>query len=95
MLNVLKRFNLSRLFKMESNLSTLTSTSIIETNLVNKRPDEEDEVAVKKQKLNDQNESINETQSETKTDDQKVKKRKYALLIGYSGEGYYGLQRYF
>ena len=95
MLNVLKRFNLSRLFKMESNLSTLTSTSIIETNLVNKRPDEEDEVAVKKQKLNDQNESINETQTENKTDDQKVKKRKYALLIGYSGEGYYGLQRYF
>ena len=95
MLNVLKRFNLSRLFKMESNLSTLTSTSIIETNLVNKRPDEEVEVAVKKQKINDQNESINETQSETKTDDQKVKKRKYALLIGYSGEGYYGLQRYF
>ena len=95
MLNVLKRFNLSRLFKMESNLSTLTSTSIIETNLVNKRPDEEVEVAVKKQKINDQNESINETQTENKTDDQKVKKRKYALLIGYSGEGYYGLQRYF
>lgn len=24
-----------------------------------------------------------------------LKKRKYALLLGYSGEGYYGLQRYF
>lgn len=30
---------------------------------------------------------------ENKSDENKIKKRKYALLIGYCGEGYFGLQR--
>lgn len=96
MLNVLKRFNLTRLFRMESNLTQLTSSSVVSEANLSKRPDENDEVAVKKQKLNDENQK-NQTQPETQTntDEQKIKKRKYALLIGYSGEGYYGLQRFF
>jgi hypothetical protein len=35
----------------------------------------------------------NTTILENKSEENRVKKRKYALLIGYCGEGYFGLQR--
>ena len=35
----------------------------------------------------------NATILENKSEENRVKKRKYALLIGYCGEGYFGLQR--
>jgi len=37
----------------------------------------------------------NATLENIKSDENRIKKRKYALLIGYCGEGYFGLQRYF
>jgi hypothetical protein len=61
----------------------------------------ENEPAVKNERAdNDENESQakkikldgNESQS---ADEKLAKKRKYALLVGYCGEGYFGLQRYF
>ena len=56
----------------------------------------------KKQKTDDVKEAEVENKKESdkneKTESEKTKvsnkKRKYALLLGYSGEGYYGLQRY-
>ena len=48
--------------------------------------EEEGESVSKKQKLNHDEESKNE--------EKLVKKRKYAILIGYQGSGYFGLQRY-
>lgn len=55
----------------------------------------------KKQKTDDVKETEIENKKEgdknEKTESEKTKaskKRKYALLLGYSGEGYYGLQRY-
>jgi hypothetical protein len=46
---------------------------------------------VKRQKLDSNQESDNNNKepAQTKT----IKKRKYALCLGYSGYGYYGLQR--
>ena len=59
------------------------ATSTITEQVVEKRPEDDsvnEQSSVKKQK--------------TEQDDvQKISKRKYALLIGYSGEGYFGLQR--
>jgi len=37
----------------------------------------------------------NATLENIKSEENRIKKRKYALLIGYCGEGYFGLQRYF
>jgi hypothetical protein len=54
--------------------------------LIDKEEEDQVESLVKKQKLNDDDLSkIGENKL--------VKKRKYALLIGYQGSGYYGLQR--
>jgi hypothetical protein len=36
----------------------------------------------------------NATLENLKSEENRIKKRKYALLIGYCGEGYFGLQRY-
>jgi hypothetical protein len=43
----------------------------------------------KKLKLADEN-----GENDNNADEKLTKKKKYALLVGYSGEGYFGLQRF-
>ena len=38
---------------------------------------------------------LNDEIGDENTDTKSIRKRKYALLVGYSGEGYFGLQRFF
>jgi hypothetical protein len=62
----------------------------------NKNTDE-NEIANKKIKLDNQDQIVNNLNdiNTTPASSEKsgIKKRKYALLIGYCGEGYFGLQR--
>jgi hypothetical protein len=58
--------------------------------------DSENNPVAKKQKLDEKEVSTSTTnpaddENQTKST---LKKRKYALLLGYCGEGYFGLQRY-
>ncbi len=58
--------------------------------------DESVEVVKKKQKLDNDDPSLPKIDAVVPVSVEPstlVKKRKYALLIGYSGEGYFGLQR--
>lgn len=43
--------------------------------------------------MSNKKQKTEETTAETGVEVAKISKRKYALLIGYCGEGYYGLQR--
>jgi hypothetical protein len=85
--------SLFKLFEMENKPTAVQSPVKTKINDY----EENESIAIKKQKLN-QEESESTTNSEvlTKSDTsvQLIKKRKYALLVGYSGEGYFGLQRY-
>jgi hypothetical protein len=85
--------SLFKLFEMENKPTAVQSSVKTKINDY----EENESIAIKKQKLN-QEESESTTNSEvlTKSDTsvQLIKKRKYALLVGYSGEGYFGLQRY-
>lgn len=76
---------------MDKSLTTTTILTQKEEESNNKHEEEEDNIgesANKKQKLNDNVES-----DLPKNNEKLVKKRKYALLIGYQGSGYFGLQR--
>jgi hypothetical protein len=94
----------------QTSCKSFNSKRILFRKMENKTPQEttlepEDELnsTVKKQKLEHPTTATNEqaeaaaatvaTEPATAETD-KIKKRKYALLIGYSGEGYFGLQRY-
>jgi len=57
-----------------------------------------DETVIKKQKLSDESKTdllkVEEVvQTPEESNKSQIKKRKYALVIGYCGEGYFGLQR--
>lgn len=59
---------------------------------------DENETVIKKQKLSDEPQSdlvkVEEIiQTPEESNKSQIKKRKYALVIGYCGEGYFGLQR--
>lgn len=74
------------------------STRVEATNVnENKNPndgDEETSLAKKLKVTENDNEPNKTTKNETdEAADKMLKKRKYALLIGYCGEGYFGLQR--
>ena len=81
----LKHLKIVNYLKMDPAKSLNT---MIEDKTANDNDVEADQVEslAKKQKLNDDSTSKN-------NNDKLVKKRKYALLIGYQGSGYYGLQR--
>jgi hypothetical protein len=88
--NSVKVTNFRYLVKM-SELSTTTAAApaIAENESVKNELTENDEnqSQAKKMKL---------AADENETADEKTnKKKKYALLVGYCGEGYFGLQRYF
>lgn len=81
--------------RMDSNQQQINQTT---------NEENQDEVLAKKQKLNDEPSLINTDNNNGKdlvsiltkeldNDEKKNKKKKYGLLIGYSGTGYYGLQR--
>ena len=60
------------------------------------KEDEETEIGCSKRKKLQLIDKVSDNKIEEITkENSKVKKRKYALLIGYSGEGYFGLQRLF
>ena len=60
------------------------------------KEDAEGEIGyIKKQKIQPIDKVSDYKIEEITIENTKVKKRKYALLIGYSGEGYFGLQRLF
>ena len=85
--------SLFKLFEMENKPTAVQSP--VKTKIYDN--EENESIAVKKQKLNqEESESATSTEVLTKSDTsvQLIKKRKYALLIGYSGEGYFGLQRH-
>lgn len=86
--SIVKKFNLK--------LKNIMEPAAAEAFNVEKKSlnDTEEPTSNKKIKVENSNEhDLNiETKNEPK-DDNKVKKRKYALLIGYCGEGYFGLQR--
>jgi lipopolysaccharide export LptBFGC system permease protein LptF len=86
---------------MDASLSTNSSQKIKDNeNIVDNLP------SPKKQKVEESvmeeirtDSNVLQNVADSKPDDQnkmsEVKKKKYALLIGYSGTGYYGLQRWF
>ena len=86
--------NLKKINKMDSkNVMTDTSTANLNENKT-KIDNEIEDVANKKIKLDNSEQAAvenNEPNNESKRPG--IKKRKYALLVGYCGEGYFGLQR--
>jgi len=84
---------------MEASLSTISDQKIKDNdNIVNDLP------SPKKQKVEESvanevkiDSNVPQSAGDSKPDDQaklsEIKKKKYAFLIGYSGTGYYGLQR--
>lgn len=100
-------FNLttqSTLFNRRS-LTMTSNEALIKDKEENKIVDdvaaERDEICsnAKKQKIETPDTTIATTTTVGEETDssqiKQLKKRKYALLLGYSGEGYYGLQRYY
>lgn len=93
MFNILKHFKIKSLINMETKLTTLSPTKLTSNN------EEDETIATKRLKLTTEDEQKHESQETQQQSSEPpvslIKKRKYALLIGYSGEGYFGLQRYF
>jgi hypothetical protein len=76
---------------ISSNINTDALNAAVKT-----KSDEEENVESKKIKLDEPELKI-ETKSENAengNEEKSCRKKKVALLLGYSGEGYYGLQRY-
>ena len=58
-------------------------------------PESEEQSQAKKLKLNnDENNLENNAHENNETTEEKIRKHKYALLFGYLGDGYFGLQRF-
>ena len=79
--------------------AAISTNNELKEKLVNKEHSNECESSnAKKLKVDDSNvieEKILPTAVENEENNSSInKKRKYALLIGYCGEGYYGLQRF-
>ena len=97
--NLIKKSNFLSKINMEQSLSTDTVTLNNGNDLKkeNSTADDVDVVANKKIKLDQQEEVVNNLNDINTTpasvEKSAIKKRKYALLIGYCGEGYFGLQR--
>ena len=97
--NLIKKSNFSSKINMEQSLSTDTVTLNNGNGLKkeNSTADDVDVVANKKIKLDQKEEVVNNLNDINTTpasvEKSAIKKRKYALLIGYCGEGYFGLQR--
>lgn len=77
-----------------------TLVNVVDGELANKNvnpgcgdDDSENNPVAKKQKLDEKEVSTSTTNAADETKST-LKKRKYALLLGYCGEGYFGLQRY-
>ncbi len=91
----IKMENSITLEDVNNKINKETSVDIINQNKTERIPlDNEDEVICKKIKLD--NNELSESVTNISTNDKSLfdpKKRKYALLIGYCGEGYFGLQR--
>ena len=97
MFNILKRFKIKSLINMETKLTTLSPTKLTSNN--NNNEEEDETVSTKRLKLTTEDEQKHQSQDTQQQSSEPpvslIKKRKYALLIGYSGEGYFGLQRYY
>jgi hypothetical protein len=99
--NLIKKSNFLSKINMEHSLSTDTVTLNNGNGLMvkkeNSTADDVDVVANKKIKLDQKEEVVNNLNDINTTpasvEKSAIKKRKYALLIGYCGEGYFGLQR--
>ena len=77
---------------MNADLSNVNEKVALSTSVLKKNIDQLDDVAendvlAKKAKTDDS------TQVSASDENSKIRKRKYALLVSYCGEGYYGLQR--
>ena len=77
---------------MNADMSNVNEKVALSANVLKKNIDQLDDVAendvlAKKAKTDDS------TQVNASDENNKIRKRKYALLVSYCGEGYYGLQR--
>ena len=82
---LLKKFNLAPLFRVMEPANQLEQQQQVD--------DSTAETSAKKPKLNDEPTTTTITETVDTAAKEAIKKRKYALLISYCGEGYYGLQR--
>lgn len=85
MLRTSFNFFKSKLALVRSNMEAKIIEPITEVSVAEKRPDDTSIEPNEAKKL--------KTESKAQSEP-KLSKRKYALLIGYCGEGYFGLQRY-